>query len=91
MTDPSGAALPPTVFVVDDDRSRDDSADEPRVQVRPVEAVARVVLAERCLAGDRGRGRRRPEHLDVVGVLGEEAFEVARVVGIELALHRRFG
>jgi len=75
-------------LVVDDLVACDHSIYHCRVQAGNRESVLRVVLGERCLAREYGRGRGWPEDLDIVSVLGCKALDVVRVVCVQLPLNR---
>src|SRR5688500_19044087 len=78
-------------LVIDHLVPQDHPVDDFRMPSRQVEALFRVVLGERLLAREHGFCGGRSEHAHVVGVLGDEALEVARVVGFELSLDRKLG
>ena len=77
-------------FVVHHYLARHYAIDQPSVKIGQRESVLRVVLGERFFAGKHRFGTWGAKNLDVVGVLGQEAFEITGVVGVELALNGLF-
>ena len=78
-------------LMIDDLIAEDHAVQHIGMEAGAVEPRHRVKTSNSGRADEREIGRRRAVHADLLAEAGQESFQIARVVSIELALHYGFG